>query len=140
MLFCSCLLQMLNVFEMDYGASNCVNSLNSIDFVPYGLKLYNCGSPTFWHIIKRKSVEEFQPYAYIATCLNCMFWILYGLPFVHPDSILVITINSVGLAMELLYLAIFCLHDRQKKAMVGFPFPFILCMNFVAHCPHKHSL
>ncbi|XP_031284702.1 bidirectional sugar transporter SWEET6b-like [Pistacia vera] len=72
--------------------------------------------PTFWHIIKRKSVEEFQPYAYIATCLNCMFWILYGLPFVHPDSILVITINSVGLAMELIYLAIFCLYDRQNKA------------------------
>ncbi|XP_044484057.1 bidirectional sugar transporter SWEET6b-like [Mangifera indica] len=96
-----------------HTARNIVGIIGNV--ISFGLFL--SPAPTFWHIIKRKSVEEFQPYAYIATCLNCMFWILYGLPFVHPDSILVITINSVGLAMELLYLAIFCLHDRQKKAM-----------------------
>ncbi|KAH9684104.1 Bidirectional sugar transporter SWEET [Citrus sinensis] len=70
---------------------------------------------TFWRIIRKKDVEEFHPYAYIAACLNCMFWILYGLPVVHPDSTLVITINAVGLALELIYLSIFCLYDRQKR-------------------------
>ncbi|ESR32504.1 hypothetical protein CICLE_v10006758mg [Citrus x clementina] len=42
-------------------------------------------------------------------------WILYGLHVVHPDSTLVITINAVGLALELIYLSIFCLYDCQKS-------------------------
>ncbi|ESR59713.1 hypothetical protein CICLE_v10017554mg [Citrus x clementina] len=72
-------------------------------------------TPTFWRIIKRKDTEEFHPYAYICACMNCMFWILYGLPVVHPDSTLVVTINGVGLALELIYLSIFCVYNRQKK-------------------------
>ncbi|XP_022982560.1 bidirectional sugar transporter SWEET5-like [Cucurbita maxima] len=63
--------------------------------------------PTFYQIIKKKSVEEFKPDPYIATVLNCMFWVFYGMPFVHPDSMLVITINSVGLVLEMVYLTIF---------------------------------
>ncbi|XP_022935214.1 bidirectional sugar transporter SWEET5-like [Cucurbita moschata] len=63
--------------------------------------------PTFYQIIKKKSVEEFKPDPYIATVLNCMFWVFYGMPFVHPDSMLVITINSVGLVLEMIYLTIF---------------------------------
>lgn len=70
--------------------------------------LFFCwSSPTFFRIIKNKTVEEFKPDPYIATVLNCLFWIFYGMPFVHPDSILVITINSIGLALELTYLTIF---------------------------------
>lgn len=63
-------------------------------------------------------MEEFHPYAYIATCLNCMLWIFYGLPVIHPDSTLVVTINAVGLVLELIYLSIFCWYDRQKKGRV----------------------
>ncbi|XP_044504017.1 bidirectional sugar transporter SWEET6a-like [Mangifera indica] len=87
--------------------------------------LYLSPSPTFWQIIKRKSVEELQPFAYIAiaTCMNCMFWMLYGLPFVHPKSTLVITINAIGLVMEFIYLSIFCYYDhqnqRRKKVAIG---------------------
>ncbi|KAJ0113111.1 hypothetical protein Patl1_02722 [Pistacia atlantica] len=75
------------------AARNIVGIIGNV--ISFGLFLSPC--PTFWRIIKRKSVEEFQPYAYIATCMNCMFWILYGLPVVHPDSTLVITINAIGL-------------------------------------------
>ncbi|XP_044500962.1 bidirectional sugar transporter SWEET6a-like [Mangifera indica] len=100
-------------------ARNIVGIIGNV--ISFGLFL--SPSPTFWRIIKRKSVEEFQPYAYIATCMNCMFWMLYGLPFVHPDSTLVITINAIGLVMELIYLSIFCYYDHQnkgrKKAAIG---------------------
>ncbi|KAG6793461.1 hypothetical protein POTOM_002670 [Populus tomentosa] len=72
-------------------------------------------SPTFYRICKNKDVEEFQPYPYAATVLNCLFWILYGLPIVKPDSTLVVTINSVGLVFELIYLSIFCVFDTQNK-------------------------
>lgn len=82
-------------------------------------------SPTFYRICKKKDVEEFQPYPYAATVLNCLFWILYGLPIVKPDSTLVVTINSVGLVFELIYLSIFCIFDTQNKGRVShrfFPF------------------
>lgn len=88
---------------------------------------------TFWRIIRKKDVEEFHPYAYIAACLNCMFWILYGLPVVHPDSTLVITINAVGLALELIYLSIFCLYDRQKRGrVIKYEYMFLFCSTYVS--------
>ncbi|XP_031265346.1 bidirectional sugar transporter SWEET6b-like [Pistacia vera] len=93
------------------AARNIVGIIGNV--ISFGLFLSPISN--FWRIIKRKSVEEFQPYAYIATCMNCMFWILYGLPVVHPDSTLVITINAIGLVMELIYLSIFCYYDHQNK-------------------------
>ncbi|RYQ89400.1 hypothetical protein Ahy_B09g096069 isoform B [Arachis hypogaea] len=62
--------------------------------------LFFSPAPTFYRIIKKKSVEEFKPDPYIATVLNCAFWVFYGLPFVHPHSVLVVTINGVGLVFE----------------------------------------
>lgn len=77
--------------------------------------IYMCACrPTFYKIIKKKDVEEFKLDPYIATVLNCLFWIFYGMPFVHPDSILVVTINSVGLVLELIYVSIFFIYARNK--------------------------
>ena len=66
-------------------------------------------------IIKRKDVEEFLPDPYLATLLNCMLWVFYGLPIVHPNSILVVTINGVGLVVEGVYLIIFFIYSPNKK-------------------------
>lgn len=60
-------------------------------------------------------MEEFKPDPYIATVLNCLFWCLYGMPFVHPDSLLVVTINGVGLVLELAYLAVFFIYAQSKN-------------------------
>ena len=73
----------------------------------------NC-IPTFYKIIKQKSVEEFKPDPYIATVLNCAFWVFYGMPFGHPNSLLVVTINGVGLVFEFVYLAIFFIYATNK--------------------------
>lgn len=62
-------------------------------------------------IWKNKSVQAFKPDPYVMTVLNCMMWVFYGLPFVHPDSTLVVTINSIGLAMELIYVSIFLIYS-----------------------------
>uniref|UniRef100_A0A8I7BJ71 Bidirectional sugar transporter SWEET n=1 Tax=Hordeum vulgare subsp. vulgare TaxID=112509 RepID=A0A8I7BJ71_HORVV len=35
--------------------------------------------PTFWRIIKNKDVEEFKSDPYLATLLNCMLWVFYGI-------------------------------------------------------------
>ncbi|XVE54941.1 hypothetical protein DITRI_Ditri03aG0122000 [Diplodiscus trichospermus] len=71
--------------------------------------------PTFVKILKAKSVQEFKPDPYVATVLNCMMWVFYGLPFVHPDSVLIITINGIGLFIELIYVAIFLIHSHGHK-------------------------
>jgi len=71
-------------------------------------------SPTFYKIIKKKDVEEFKPDPYLATLLNCAFWVFYGMPFVHPNSLLVVTINGVGLVFEVVYLTIFFIYANKK--------------------------
>ncbi|KAG4911507.1 hypothetical protein JHK82_052111 [Glycine max] len=78
-------------------------------------KLRNSNSvPTFYKIIKNKAVEEFKPDPYIATVLNCAFWVFYGMPFIHPHSILVVTINGIGLVFEFVYLTIFFTYATNK--------------------------
>ncbi|PIN02701.1 Multitransmembrane protein [Handroanthus impetiginosus] len=75
-------------------------------------------SPTFWRIIKKKSTEAFHPYPYLACVMNCSLWIFYGLPMVHPDSTLVVTINSAGLFLELCYLSIFFFYTTKKNRWI----------------------
>ncbi|KAM5581615.1 bidirectional sugar transporter SWEET6b-like [Rosa sericea] len=70
--------------------------------------------PTFLQIWRKKDVEAFDPKPYLATVLNCLFWCYYGMPFVNPNSILVVTINGAGLVIELIYLAIFFLYAPAK--------------------------
>lgn len=40
--------------------------------------MYMC-RPAFWRIIKNKDVEEFKSDPYLATLLNCMLWVFYGI-------------------------------------------------------------
>ncbi|KAK1432786.1 hypothetical protein QVD17_09686 [Tagetes erecta] len=82
---------------------------NVISFV-----LFISPAPTIWRIFKNKSVEEFLPDPYIACVLNCLLWIFYGLPFNHPNSTLVVTINGTGLVLELIYLTIFLIYGKSS--------------------------
>ncbi|RLM80967.1 bidirectional sugar transporter SWEET4 [Panicum miliaceum] len=79
------------------------------------LVLFLSPVPTFIRIWKKGSVEQYSPVPYIATLLNCMIWVLYGLPLVHPHSMLVITINGTGLVIELTYVTLF-LHCSRGAA------------------------
>jgi len=78
------------------------------------LVIYNYRK-TFWRIFKKKSVEEFSYVPYVATVMNCMLWVFYGLPVVHKDSILVSTINGVGLVIELFYVGVYLMYCGHKK-------------------------
>lgn len=64
-------------------------------------------------------MERYSPTPYLATLINCMVWTLYGLPMVHPHSILVVTINGSGTAIELVYIFLFLIFcDKQKRLKV----------------------
>ncbi|KVH98957.1 SWEET sugar transporter [Cynara cardunculus var. scolymus] len=71
------------------------------------LYLYLSPTPTFINIVKHKSVQAFKPDPYLATLLNCAMWLFYGLPIVHPHSLLVVTVNSVGVVIAFTFCNIF---------------------------------
>nr|ABE66274.1 nodulin MtN3 family protein [Arabidopsis thaliana] len=100
-------------------------------------------------IWKMKSVSEFKPDPYVATVLNCMMWTFYGLPFVQPDSLLVITINGTGLFMELVYVTIFFVFAtspvRRKITIamvieVIFMAVVIFCTMYFLHTTKQRSM
>ncbi|KAI3713475.1 hypothetical protein L1987_72053 [Smallanthus sonchifolius] len=71
--------------------------------------------PTFYKIWKRKSVERFSPVPYLVTFVNCGLWVFYGLPLVHPHSLLVTTTNWAGMVIESVYLFLFIFYSDHKK-------------------------
>ncbi|KAJ4965439.1 hypothetical protein NE237_017288 [Protea cynaroides] len=81
------------------------------------LILYFSPVLTFVQIKKKGSVEQFSPTPYLATLLNCMLWVVYGLPMVHPHSMLVITINGFGVMIELIFVLLFIFYSDGKKRL-----------------------
>ncbi|KAK8686119.1 hypothetical protein V6N13_125146 [Hibiscus sabdariffa] len=47
--------------------------------------------------------------------------VVYGLPMVHPNSTLVVTINGTRTAIEIVYLSLFIIfyHEKKKRARVA---------------------
>ncbi|KAA8530251.1 hypothetical protein F0562_004960 [Nyssa sinensis] len=68
--------------------------------------------------------------------MNCMLWVLYGLPIVHPDSILVVTINGLGLVMELIYIPIYFVYADKKGRLkvISWIFMEVVFVAIVAGC------
>nr|XP_027122395.1 bidirectional sugar transporter SWEET5-like [Coffea arabica] len=87
-------------------------------------------APTFAKIWKAKSVQHFKPDPYLATILNCALWVFYGLPIVKEDSILVSTINGVGFAIEVIFIAIFVIYSDWPKRRKIFMFLVIEAIFF----------
>ncbi|KAL6530945.1 putative bidirectional sugar transporter SWEET7e [Orobanche hederae] len=51
--------------------------------------------------------------------MNCMFGIFYGLPIVHSNSTLVVTINGAEVDLEIIYLSIFFYNTIKKNRKSG---------------------
>ncbi|KAK7256402.1 hypothetical protein RIF29_29847 [Crotalaria pallida] len=79
--------------------------------------LFFSPAPTFVQIWQKKSVEQYSPIPYLAALMNCMVWTLYGLPMVHPHSLLVVTINGAGCAIEMIYVILFLIYSDRKKRL-----------------------
>ncbi|CAN6894814.1 unnamed protein product [Brassica oleracea] len=79
--------------------------------------------PKFIQIYKNKSVDvDFQQHRHVVTVMKCSLWVLYGLPLVQKDSILVTTSNGVGLVIEAIYLVVFfiyCDKDLRQTEVDG---------------------
>lgn len=67
--------------------------------------VYLSPAKTFWHIVQRRSTEEFESIPYISKLLNAYFWVWYGI--VNPNSVLVASVNGFGAALEIIYVIVF---------------------------------
>ncbi|XP_048574106.1 bidirectional sugar transporter SWEET6b-like [Triticum urartu] len=123
------------------AARNMVGIIGNV--ITFGL--YLSPAPAFWRICAAKDVEKFKPDPYLATLLNCMLWVFYGLPIVHANSTLVVTINGIGLAVEAVYLVIFFIYSTinvQRKMLIvlGVEAAFMLAVVVgVLHGTHTHK-
>ncbi|GLT38052.1 hypothetical protein SLA2020_123230 [Shorea laevis] len=97
-------------------ARNVVGVIGNI----FSLFLFLSPLPTFIRICKKGAVEQYSATPYLTTLINCMFWVLYGMPWVHPNSTLILTINVAGTLIELVFLTLFLIYsDKKKRAKVA---------------------
>ncbi|XP_020572198.1 bidirectional sugar transporter SWEET6b-like [Phalaenopsis equestris] len=81
------------------------------------LGLFLSPAPTLVKIWRKKSVEQFSPIPYQMMLINCMLWVFYGLPIVHPNTILVSTINGAGVIIVSCYLSLFFFFSPKETRM-----------------------
>ncbi|KAK8965718.1 Bidirectional sugar transporter SWEET14 [Platanthera guangdongensis] len=84
---------------------------NVISFLVYLAPL-----PTFYRIFKKKSTEGFRSLPYVVALFSSMLWIFYA--FIKGgDAFLLITINSFGVVIEIVYTIIFLIYAPKRGRM-----------------------
>ncbi|XP_057972571.1 bidirectional sugar transporter SWEET14-like [Malania oleifera] len=96
---------------------------NIISFMVYLSPL-----PTFCKIYKRKSTEGFQAVPYVVALFSAMLWIYYAL--LKQGANLLITVNSVGCLIELIYISMYLFYAPKKAKIAAMK--LLLLLNFGA--------
>ncbi|OAE19864.1 hypothetical protein AXG93_1130s1170 [Marchantia polymorpha subsp. ruderalis] len=107
-------------------------------------------STTFYRIFKKKATDSFSAIPYLCTLLNCVLWLLYGMPFVTKNGVLIMTINGIGAILEMCYLSIFMkyaakpgkIHTAKVGGTLGvFFIVVVLVVVFATHHLHaRHTI
>ncbi|KAF3334890.1 Bidirectional sugar transporter SWEET6b [Carex littledalei] len=70
-------------------------------------KRFKAHMGTFTIIVRNRSVEQFSLIPYLTSLLSCMVSVMYALPIVHPNNILVLAMNGVGIIIEGTWITIY---------------------------------
>nr|GEU90968.1 bidirectional sugar transporter N3-like [Tanacetum cinerariifolium] len=79
--------------------------------------VYFAPLPTFREICKRKSTMGFQSLPYVVSLFSALLWLYYAL-IKGGDTFLLISINSLGTFIELIYIVVFLFYatpDTKKQ-------------------------
>ncbi|KAI5070990.1 hypothetical protein GOP47_0013241 [Adiantum capillus-veneris] len=74
--------------------------------------------PTFWRIVKKKSVENFSDHPYIFSLLSALLWGFYGLLTLKNGGLMLVVINGIGCIFQYAYLALYVAFSPPHKQMV----------------------
>ncbi|XP_054789094.1 bidirectional sugar transporter SWEET3-like [Prosopis cineraria] len=112
------------------------------------ISLYAAPTVTFGRVIRKKSTEEFPCIPYIIGLLNCLLFTWYGLPVVSCkwENFPLVTVNGVGIALELSYVLIYFWYATAKGkvqvAMTAIPVLLVFCITAIisafAFHDHRH--
>ena len=69
--------------------------------------------PTFWTIYKKKTAEGFQSIPYLVALMSAMLLLYYGA--LKTNAILLISINSFGCFIELVYIALYLFYAPKRE-------------------------
>ncbi|PWA79672.1 SWEET sugar transporter [Artemisia annua] len=70
--------------------------------------------PTFYRIYKNKSTQGFQSVPYSVALFSCMLLLYYGL-IKTENGMMIVTINSIGCAIEMAYLVVFLIYATRES-------------------------
>ncbi|KAG7973636.1 hypothetical protein I3843_06G007200 [Carya illinoinensis] len=114
------------------------------------LLLYTAPILTFSRVIRKKSTEGYSCVPYVIALLNCLLYTWYGLPAVSNmwENFLVISINGLGILLEISFIVIylwFTLGGKMKVAMIVTPVIVVFCTTsiisvFSFHDHHHRKL
>ncbi|KAI7982657.1 Bidirectional sugar transporter NEC1 [Camellia lanceoleosa] len=74
--------------------------------------VYLAPLPTFYRIYKKKSTEGFQSIPYAVALFSAMLLLYYGL--LKTNGLMIITINTIGCAIEATYLLVFMIYATRE--------------------------
>ncbi|XP_058083495.1 bidirectional sugar transporter SWEET16-like isoform X2 [Magnolia sinica] len=67
---------------------------------------------TFWRVVRNRSTEDFDSLPYVCTLLSTSLWTYYGVT--KPGGLLIATVNSVGIVLELIYVSLFLIYAPSR--------------------------
>lgn len=79
----------------------------------YGCHYLLCLRPTFHKIYKNKSSAGFQAVPYVVALLSALLLLYYAI--LKTNAILIVTINSIGCLIEVIYLIMYIVYAPRKQ-------------------------
>ncbi|MCE0482561.1 hypothetical protein HAX54_041420 [Datura stramonium] len=79
-------------------------------------------------MVKKKSAGEYNAIPYMCQLLCRTLWVFYGI--LSPDGLLIITVNSVGVLTQIIYVLIYLIYAPCHKKVKAFIFVSIMNIIF----------